>query len=69
MLGEELLTCPVWLLPGISTYVGSDIVSGILKCGMDQSDQIRLLLDLGTNGEMALGSKDRILVTSTAALP
>lgn len=69
VLGEELLTCPVWLLPGISTYVGSDIVSGILKCGMDQSDQIRLLLDLGTNGEMALGSKDRILVTSTAAGP
>lgn len=57
------------LLPGISTYVGGDIVSGMYACGFDQTEEICLLIDLGTNGEMALGNKDRILVTSTAAGP
>lgn len=56
-------------LPGISTFVGADIVSGIVATGMDQSDQIGLFLDLGTNGEMAIGKKDRILVSSAAAGP
>ena len=57
------------ILPGISTYVGADIVSGIIACGMDQSDEICMLIDLGTNGEMAIGNKDRILSASTAAGP
>lgn len=57
------------LLPGISTYVGGDIVSGLYACGFDRSEEVCLLVDLGTNGEMAIGNKDRILVTSTAAGP
>ncbi len=57
------------LLPGISTYVGGDIVSGMYACGFDSAEEISLLIDLGTNGEMALGNKERILVTSTAAGP
>lgn len=57
------------VLPGISTYVGADIVSGIVYTGMDRSEEICLLIDLGTNGEMALGNKDKILVASTAAGP
>lgn len=59
----------VTLLPGISTYVGGDIVSGLFSCDFDRSEDVCLLVDLGTNGEMALGNKDRILVTSTAAGP
>ncbi len=55
------------LLPGISAYVGSDIVAGIYECGFD--DELTLLVDLGTNGEMALGTSERIFVTSTAAGP
>ena len=57
------------LLPGISTYVGADITAGIVATGMDRSDDICLLIDMGTNGEMAIGNKDRILVASTAAGP
>ena len=57
------------MLPGISTYVGSDITAGIVSCGMDQSKDICALIDIGTNGEMALGNKDMMLVTSTAAGP
>lgn len=74
IIGAELLekgmpSCDVVLLPGISTYVGGDIVAGLYACGFDKSEQINLLVDLGTNGEMAIGNKDRILVTSTAAGP
>ena len=57
------------ILPGISTYVGADIVSGIIACGMDEKEEISLLVDLGTNGEMAIGNRNRILATSTAAGP
>ena len=69
LVDEELPDCPAVLLPGISTYVGGDIVSGLLFCGFDESDRVNMLIDLGTNGEMAIGRKDRILVTSTAAGP
>lgn len=59
----------VLILPGISTYVGGDIVAGLLACDFDTSEHICLLVDLGTNGEMALGGRDKILAASTAAGP
>lgn len=69
MTGSKYLDCPVTLFPGISTYVGGDIVSGLLSCGYASEEKINLFIDLGTNGEMAVGCKGRILVTSTAAGP
>lgn len=57
------------LLPGISAFVGADIAAGLLSCGFDREEGISLLLDLGTNGEMALGGKEKLYVTSTAAGP
>lgn len=63
------LTAEIVLMPGISTYVGADISSGMLVCGFDALEKPCILIDLGTNGEMAIGNKDRILVTSTAAGP
>jgi len=57
------------ILPGISTFVGADIVSGIVACGIDQSEEICILVDLGTNGEMAIGNRNRIISASTAAGP
>lgn len=69
ILGEAVLNCPVTLMPGISTYVGADILAGILACGMSEREETTLLIDLGTNGEMAVGNQERLLVTSTAAGP
>lgn len=69
ILGSSVLSCPVVCMPGISTYVGADIAAGILSCGMAEKEEVSLLIDLGTNGEMAIGNKERILVTSTAAGP
>lgn len=68
-LFSEAYHMPITVLPGISTFVGGDILAGLLACGFDQSEKISLLVDLGTNGEMALGNRNRLLVTSTAAGP
>ena len=80
------------LLPGISAFVGADVVTGIYECGfadvqvpgaggesdaadspegMHTADDMRLSLfiDLGTNGEIALGNASKLLVASTAAGP
>ena len=59
----------VKIYPGISAFVGSDIVSGLCALSMESSDQISMLIDLGTNGEMVLGNKERMLAASTAAGP
>ena len=52
------------ILPGISTYVGADIVSGIVACGIDQKEEVSLLVDLGTNGEMVIGNHPAISTIS-----
>ena len=59
----------IMICPGISTYVGGDILAGMYALGFEQTEKINVLIDLGTNGEMAIGNKDRILVASTAAGP
>lgn len=59
----------VHILPGISAFVGGDIVAGLGVCGFDVSEKICLFIDLGTNGELAIGNRDRLLVSSTAAGP
>ncbi len=69
LFGNDRYTCKVRILPGISTYVGGDITAGLLTCKFDRREKVSMLIDLGTNGEMAIGNKDRILVTSTAAGP
>ncbi len=65
----KLLGLDAVVLPGISTFVGADIVAGIHALSMAEKESISLLLDLGTNGEMVLGNKDRLVAASTAAGP
>lgn len=57
------------IVGGISAFVGGDITSGLYMCGFDESRDINLFIDLGTNGEMAIGNREGILCTSTAAGP
>ena len=61
----------VVVLPGISAFVGADIVSGIYALGFDETmpGEYRFMLDLGTNGEMAVGNRNHLYVASTAAGP
>lgn len=56
-------------LPSISAYVGADIVAGLLAHGFDAEERTVILLDAGTNGEMALLHQGRILACATAAGP
>lgn len=69
IIGDNQLDATVYILPGISTFVGGDIVAGLYACNVDTKAEYSLLIDLGTNGEIALGNKDKIMVTSTAAGP
>lgn len=59
----------VILFPGISAFVGGDITAGLLALQMAKRNELSLFVDLGTNGELAIGNKERILVSSTAAGP
>ena len=58
-----------FLAPCLAGYVGGDITSGILASKMLQQEKPLLLLDLGTNGEMALGDKSGAVSCATAAGP
>jgi uncharacterized 2Fe-2S/4Fe-4S cluster protein (DUF4445 family) len=67
-----------WDLPGHSTvrflpvlggFVGSDLLAGILATHIHESEQVVALIDLGTNGEIIVGNRHRILCASTAAGP
>ncbi|MCI0493515.1 ASKHA domain-containing protein [candidate division KSB1 bacterium] len=60
---------PVSTLPNISGYVGGDITGFILACDLDKREKITLGIDIGTNGEIVLGSNEKLLCCSTAAGP
>lgn len=55
--------------PSIGSFVGSDILAGIHATGMAREKVYQLLIDLGTNGEIAIGNCEGILCASTAAGP
>ena len=57
------------ILPGISAFVGGDLMAGILVCPGFQTEELSLLIDFGTNGEMVLGNKHKLLTASTAVGP
>jgi uncharacterized 2Fe-2S/4Fe-4S cluster protein (DUF4445 family) len=60
-----LLAC----LPCIGSYVGGDIVAGVLAASMDKTKDLSLFIDLGTNGEVVLGNKEWLMACSTSAGP
>jgi uncharacterized 2Fe-2S/4Fe-4S cluster protein (DUF4445 family) len=59
----------VEFLPCLGGFVGSDILAGIVACGLHASHELMALMDLGTNGEVVVGNREKILCTSTAAGP
>lgn len=56
-------------LPCLGGFVGSDILAGLLATPVDESDSLVALMDLGTNGEIVVGTSERMLCASTAAGP
>jgi len=59
----------LYCLPSVAAFVGADISSGVLATGMHKSDDVMMLLDIGTNGEVAIGNKDFLVCASTSAGP
>jgi uncharacterized 2Fe-2S/4Fe-4S cluster protein (DUF4445 family) len=59
----------VQFLPCLGSFVGSDILAGVLATGLYESNSLAALVDLGTNGEIVLGDREGLLCTSTAAGP
>src|SRR5437870_5580116 len=56
-------------LPALGAYVGADIVAGVLATGVVREDRLRVFVDVGTNGEIVLGSAQRALATAAPAGP
>ena len=59
----------VHILPSIASFVGADTVGVILATRLHQTQVPRLAIDIGTNGEVMLATKDGVLTASTAAGP
>lgn len=57
------------LLPNIAGFVGADTTACLLASRFDEEEEMTLLMDIGTNGEIVLGDKERSLACSTAAGP
>jgi uncharacterized 2Fe-2S/4Fe-4S cluster protein (DUF4445 family) len=62
-------SCVIHFAPCIGGFVGADILAGIVAVGMAQSEELIALIDLGTNGEIAIGNRNGVVCTSTAAGP
>lgn len=60
---------PVFTLPNVASYVGGDIVAGVLASGIWNSEQTILFMDLGTNGEIVLGNMEWMLTCACSAGP
>lgn len=69
---EYLPICPnaqLLIVPDISGYIGADTMGCVLSTGLYQKEELTLMVDIGTNGEMVLGNKHRMIACSTAAGP
>ncbi len=59
----------VYVLPNLACFVGSDITSVLTVLDLEEQDTVQLVVDIGTNGEMVLGSKNQLLCSSSPAGP
>jgi len=59
----------LYTFPSVASYVGGDIVSGVLSCGMNQDSRMTLYIDIGTNGEIVIGNSDWLMTASCSAGP
>jgi uncharacterized 2Fe-2S/4Fe-4S cluster protein (DUF4445 family) len=62
-------TVNIQFYPSIGSFVGSDILAGIATTKMSEHENYTVLIDLGTNGEIAVGNQHKIICASTAAGP
>jgi uncharacterized 2Fe-2S/4Fe-4S cluster protein (DUF4445 family) len=56
-------------MPGPASYVGGDIVSGMVYAGLHREEPLTLFIDVGTNGEIVLGNQDWLMTAACSAGP
>ncbi len=56
-------------LPGVASYVGADITAGAVSSGLAESDRLSLFMDIGTNGETVLGTREWMVACACSAGP
>ena len=59
----------LYCLPCVAGFVGADIVAGVYASGLAESDEVRMLIDVGTNGEIVIGNRDFLVCASASAGP
>jgi len=59
----------LYAVPAVSSYVGGDIVSGVLASGIYRSNELSMLIDVGTNGEIVVGNSEWMVCCSASAGP
>ena len=59
----------LYCLPGVSSYIGADIVAGAFVCELDKAAGNIIFIDIGTNGEIVLSKKGQLFCCSCAAGP
>lgn len=57
------------VMPCVASYVGGDIVAGVLASGISEHEEVKCLIDIGTNGEIAIGNQDWLVCCSASAGP
>jgi uncharacterized 2Fe-2S/4Fe-4S cluster protein (DUF4445 family) len=60
---------PVYTVPCVASYVGGDIVAGVLASKMYRNEETALFMDIGTNGEIAIGNSEWIMAAACSAGP
>jgi uncharacterized 2Fe-2S/4Fe-4S cluster protein (DUF4445 family) len=61
--------CMALLYPAVSSYVGGDIVAGVMGSGMYRTDKITLFIDIGTNAEIVIGNREWLACAACSAGP
>jgi uncharacterized 2Fe-2S/4Fe-4S cluster protein (DUF4445 family) len=61
--------CMALLYPAVSSYVGGDIVAGVMGSGMYRTDKITLFIDIGTNAEIVIGNREWMACAACSAGP
>ena len=57
------------VVPSVASYVGGDLVADVLVSGMNDSEEVSMLVDMGTNGEIVIGNKEWLACCSASAGP